>query len=304
MFGPFSGFAAFVWHALTGRRTIFVLLVWLAVGALAGLTGGPGAHPAEGVLVHVPAVLLPFVMWARGAKGPSLWATGLAVAAVGSLWAGGEGGRMRVEAGAETERYERPSISRPIVTHLGGIVRMRPDDAEHVALSLGAGTFDQGTARLSLVDGREQPLGPWRVRFHRGVPGQAPSIARIRAVAVGQTPQTLALRTGQSASLPDGATVALSELAADFGQGLGPAAQLQIQEGGSGRTDWFYVDSPDLDTRLGQGTWRFELTSVDASPALELDVHRVGNAWAAVGGWAVMVLVLFALAVRRAPEAV
>lgn len=304
MFGPFSGFAAFVWQTLTGRRTVFVLLLWLAVGALVGITAGPGEHPAEGVLVHVPAVLLPFALWARVPSGPTpLWAAGLAVAVVGVFFAGGDAGRMRVEPGAETEQYERPSISRPIITHLGGIVRMRPDDEQHIALSLGAGTFDQGTARVSLVDGREQRLGPWQVRFHRALPGKSPSVARIRALAAGQPPQTLSLRAGQSAPLPDGTIVTVAELAADFGQGLGPAAQLQIQEGQAVRSDWFFVDSPDLDARLGKGTWRFELAAVDAAPAVELDVHRAGNPFIAVGGWALMVLTLLALATRRGQEA-
>lgn len=304
MFGPFSGFAAAVWQVLTGRRTLFVLLLWLAVGAVVGVVAGPGEHPAEGVLVHVPALLLPFVWLARVATGIGrFWAAGAAVALVGTLFAGGEPGRMTVQPGAETESYLRPSISRPISTHLGGIVRMQADDESHIALSLGAGTKEQGTARLSLVDGREVRLGTWAVRHRRSLPGESPNLARVRALAAGQTPQSLTLRPGQSATLADGTAVSLVELAADFGQGLGPAAQLEIREGETTRTDWFFVDGPDLDARLGRGTWRFELAGVDAAPALELDVHRAGNPWIAVAGWGLMALVMLALATRRPTEA-
>jgi hypothetical protein len=304
MFGPFSGFAAAVWQVLTGRRTILILLSWLAVGAVVGVVAGPGEHPAEGVLMHVPALLLPFAWLARSISGVGrFWAAGAALALIGTLFSGGEAGRMTVQPGAETERYLRPSISRPISTHLGGIVRAQADDEHHIALRFGAGTQEQGSARLSLVDGREARLGPWAVRHRRSLPGESPNVARVRALATGQAPQSLSLRRGQSATLADGTVVSLVELASDFGQGLGPAAQLEIREGEASRVDWFFVDGPDLDARLGRGNWRFELAGVDAAPALELDVHRAGNPWVAVAGWGLMALVMLALATRRPTEA-
>jgi hypothetical protein len=305
MFGPFSGFALAVWQVLIGPRTLVVLLVWLALGAAAGLAAGPGAHPAEGVLLHVPGVLLPFVVLARFRTLPAtLFAAGLVVALVGVLLAGRDFGRLEVQPGAETEAYERPSVARPVRTHLGGILRTAAADERSMTLSLGAGTFEYGQAIVSRVDGREQSLGPWQVRFREVTPGRTPNQVRLRATAAGQPPQTLTLRAGGSATLPDGASVTVVALEPDYGQGLGPAAQLGIREAGTGatgRTDWFFVESPDLDARLGQGTWRFELMAVEAAPGWVVDVHRRGVPWVAAAGWGLMALALVLLAARR-PE--
>jgi hypothetical protein len=306
MFGPFSGFALAVWQVLTGPRTLVVLLLWLALGAAAGLAAGPGEHPAEGVLLHVPAVLLPFVVLARfRSAAAGMLAAGLAVALVGTWVGGRDFGRLEVQPGAETEAYERPSVARPVRTHLGGILRAAAEDDRSMTLTLGAGTFDYGQAVLSRVDGREQSLGPWQVRFREPMPGRTPNQIRLRATAAGQPPQTLTLRTGGAATLPGGATVSVVALEPDYGQGLGPAAQLNIREPGgpaAGRTDWFFVESPDLDARLGQGAWRFELASVDAAPGWVVDVHRRGVPWVAAAGWVLMALALLLLAARR-PEA-
>ncbi len=306
MFGPFSGFALAVWQVLTGPRTLSVLLVWLALGAAAGLAAGPGEHPAEGVLLHVPAVLLPFALLARfRSLAASLFAGGLVVALVGALLAGRDFGRLEVQPGAETEAYERPSVARPVRTHLGGIVRAAAGDENTMTVTLGAGTFEYGQALLSRVDGRERPLGPWQIRFLETMPGRTPNQARLRATAAGLPPQTLTLRAGGAATLPDGATVSVVALEPDYGQGLGPAAQLNVREPDgppAGRTDWFFVESPDLDARLGAGKWRFELTAVEAAPGWVVDVHRRGNPWIAAAGWALMALALVVLVARR-PEA-
>jgi len=303
MFGFYSGFALAVWQVLTGPRTPSILLIWLALGATAGLAAGPGEHPADGLLLHVPAVLLPFVLLARFRSSVGmLFACGLAVALVGSVLGGRDFGRLEVQPGAETESYDRPSVARPVRTHLGGIVRVAAGDENAYTVTLGAGTFEYGRSVLSRVDGREQPLGPWQIRFLETMPGATPNLARLRATAAGLPPQALTVRVGGAATLPDGATVSVVALEPDYGQGLGPAAQLNIRESegpAAGRTDWFFVESPDLDGRLGAGKWRFELTAVEAAPRWVVDVHRRGAPWVAAVGWGLMALALFIVVARR-----
>lgn len=300
MTGPFSGFAAYVWQILIGRRTPFILALWLAAGALLGLAAEPGQHPAEGLLLHAPAVLLPFVLWARSGVPHALVGAGLGVAFVGTLLAGGQPGLVTAQPGGETESYRRPTGARPVISHLGGILRTQIDDAEHASVRLGAGTVELGSARVRLDPGApEVPLGPWQVRFRRAVPGATPDLARVKATAEGQPPQELLLRSGTQASLPDGTTVALGKLAADYGQGMGPAAELTVTEGEKARTDWLYVDGKDLDKRLGEGKWRLELAAVEAAPGLELEIHRRGMPWAVAVGW--MLVAVGALGLGRRP---
>ncbi len=306
MSGLLTGFSTFVWQVLTARRTLLILLLWLGAGAVLGRLSAPGEHPAEGLLLHVPGALLPFAFWARFGlrdRAAALLGAGVAVALIGTLVAGGGFGSMTCDPTGSTESYNRPGVGRPVPVHLGGVLGVQADDESHVALRLAAGAVEMGLARVSLLDGREQTLGPWQVRYLKSVVGEAPSRVRVHATAEGQPPQDLLFRQGQQVRLPDATVVALTNLAADYGQGLGPAAELTITGENYHRADWYFVDAPDLDARLGTGKWRFEVQAIDPAQTIVVDVHHHGIPWAVAAGWA-MVLAALVWAGTRRTEAV
>ncbi|MSP74124.1 MAG: hypothetical protein EXR76_18480 [Myxococcales bacterium] len=292
-------FLEFVWSILRARHTPTLLSVCLTLSAVAGLYVPGGAHPATGVLVWAPAVLLPFAVWATSDRPSALWGAGLSLVIVGAMLNGAGAGLVRADARGVAESYLRDRGLRPVDVHLGGALTARLDGDDFVSLRLGTGPHEVAFARLPLSGGEEQSLGAFRVHLRGVRQGDEPSLARIRATRAGQPPTEHTLRAGETARLDEETQIVLERLESDSGQALGPAARIIVQGAGSlaagpgSRTDWIYLESPDLDARLGSGPWRFELLAVQGEPTFELGVRPEGSAWVAVVG---LVLMLFGLA--------
>lgn len=103
---PLRGPWATAWSVVASPWASWVLGWWVAIAALIGFATEPGGHPASGLLMQLPAVLLPFTVLARAlssARRPgyaAAWSVGLLVALVGAVFAGGAAGVASVGGGA------------------------------------------------------------------------------------------------------------------------------------------------------------------------------------------------------------
>ncbi len=300
--GPFGGFASAVWSALRAPWVPAVLAaVWLA-GAVVGLVSEPGTHPADSVLLHLPAALLPFALWARHGSGAGAMAgLGLGLALLGAGLSGPAAGTVEVGAGAPAEAYQVPMAGRGVDVALGGQLTAHVDTDDHVALRLGTPRHEVGSARLPLERGREAPLGPWRLHLHAVQPGDAPTLLRGFARRPAGERVEVALRVGQSMPLPDGATLTLDALDADYGKRLGAAARVTLDSAGSRRTDWVFLDAPDLDARLAPEGWSLEPTAIVSESKFVFGVRREGLGGIAVAGLALLAFALLARLRSQSP---
>ncbi len=293
--GPFGGFASAVWSALRAPWLPALLAaVWLA-GAVVGLVSTPGTHPADSVLLHLPAAILPFALWARHASGIGAMASlGLGLALLGVELSGPAAGTVEVGAGVPAEAYQVPMAGRGVDVALGGQLTGQVDADGHVALRLGTPRHEIGAARLPLDRGHEATLGPWRLHLHAVETGDAPTLLRGFARRPAGERVEVALRLGQSMPLPDGATLTLDALDADYGKRLGAAARVTVDAVGSRRTDWVFLDAPDLDARLVPDAWSVEPTAIVSEPIFVFGVRRAGLGGVALVGLALLALALLA----------
>lgn len=315
---PMRGPWAMVWAMLASPWTTWALGLWIALGAALGLAAagadgpptlggldllpGPGQHPASSLLLQLPAGLLVFTVLARRLNGTAaelrwtgVYCLGLATALAGGWLAGGEAGLASVGGARPTESYTRPISGRTAPAHLGGQLQARLT-AEGVALTLGVDGHPIGDARLPLDGVAEARLGPWAMYLADVAPGSEPAYARLKLTPrAGGEPVERAVRVGSAIALDDGTQIVATRLSPDFGQALGPAAQLRVQFEGGAETAWHFVDSPDLDARTGGGPWQVELLEVATEPRLELGVRRAGSTGAAMAGFGLMALALLGL---------
>ena len=110
----------------------------------------------------------------------------------------------------------------------------------------------------------------------------------------------LDLRAGETLPLADGVTLTLEGLEADYGRRLGAAARVSLDTNGQRRTDWVFLDAPDLVQRLAPGQWTIEPTSISADSSWVLGVRRSGIQWLAALGLALAAAAL--VAQRRVKE--
>lgn len=302
--GPWST----VFALLASPWATWVLLVWIAITALVGLTAVPGAHPAEGLGAHLPVALLPFTVLARAVAtggvrlAAGLWVAGLAVAAVGAVVAGSGAGLAEVGGPSVTESYLRPMAGQAVPVHLGGQLTRAAADGR-TQLRLGVPTVELATATLPPGEAAEVPLGPWAIHRHEARPGAEATVARLRLRPRAGEGETIerTLRVGDAFVTPDGVQILLRRLSPDFGRALGPAAQLTLSQGDDSETAWYFVEDPALDARVGRWPWIVELQAVDAGARLLLGVRRAGPVAPALAGWALMGLALLIGAVRKEP---
>ena len=301
MNGPLAGFASSVWRVLRAPRTPVVLVALWAAGAALGGLAPLGAHPAESVLLHIPAALLPFALMARAATlAERLLAVGVGLALLGAAQSGAELGEVRVGGVEPPEAYTAMLAGRQVPVALGGQLTARTDDAESLSLRLGTPKFEVASTQLPSSGEREVSLGPWRVHARGQRPNDAPS--RLRGVARGPNGERIALdlRAGETLPLADGVTLTLEGLEADYGRRLGAAARVSLDTNGQRRTDWVFLDAPDLDQRLAPGQWTIEPTSISADSSWVLGVRRSGIQWLAALGLALAAAAL--VAQRRVKE--
>lgn len=160
-------------------------------------------------------------------------------------------------------------------------------------MQLGVRGADTATALLPLDGTREAALGPWAVWLRSVAPGDEPAMARLRLTPrAGGDPVELRVRAASAAALPDGAQVSVVRISPDYGRALGPAAQVQVDSAAGNDLAWHFVDSPDLDRRVGRAPWVVELLAVETEPRLVLGVRRRGNSVVVMAGLAVMALAL------------
>ncbi len=292
-----SGIWLSTWRMLSHPNTTWGLLMLLGVGAAAGIATGPQGHPALGVAMQLPALLLPFAItaWALTAHGHAAapWSTGLLVALVGAALAGGTEAVVVVGGPAPAETATRVEGARLLPVHLGGQLTAR-GVAGAVELTLGVGTTTQAEATAS-ADGRAVKLGPWWARVADIRPGDDATVARLSwrpRETPDAPPQRVALRVGGGTSVGDGARVSLRRIARDYGGSLGPAAELDVTWPQGRERAWVFVDHPGLDVHAGTSPWVFELVAVEGEPRLELGVRRGAPAYVAMAGWGLMALVL------------
>lgn len=305
-------FLRWVFATLASPAAPVVLLVWLALAALWGLGAPHGAHPAHGALVQVPCVLLPFALLASaleqrasGLLARALVSTGLVVALLGAALAGGDAGVLETSgSGAVIESYDRLGGPAVVPAHLGGQLTVT-DGPGTLGLVLGTRGIELGRAELPKDGDAERSLGPWRVHVAGVEPGQGARVARLRvrprgADVVPATPD-LVLREGQAAPLPGDGQLIVERLSPDYGRALGAGALVTVVSGAERRSDWVFVDAPDLDERLGTGKYTVTLLELVAEPAYTLGVRRAGLHVVALVGWAVAAVgvLLFGLQRRR-----
>ena len=306
---PPMGFPGFVWTTLAAPATTAVLLLVIAAGAIVSLLAEPGQSAVTGPLVQVPVAFLPFAVWARAAgQGRiagtirALWALGLALAAGGAVFAGGQSGIALIDGGA-VEHYTRIAAGLPVDVHLGGVLRS-VENGGVLELELAVKRARMGSTSIPLDGSTEGRLGPWAVRVHRVEDGDVPTGLRFRLRprdADGQ-PIELMLRQGRQQTLDDGTRVAVEALSADYGRALGPAARLSVEWGEQETSGWHFVNQPDLDARVGRSPWIVEPMAVVASPRITLDVRRAGDHTIAMAGWALMILALVASVAMRSDD--
>ncbi|MCB9528503.1 MAG: hypothetical protein H6701_08945 [Myxococcales bacterium] len=293
---PLRGPWATAWAVLASPWTIWALGWWLAVAAIIGFTTEPGGHPASGLVMQLPAAMLPFAVLARALASDrlrvaGLWSAGVVVACVGAYFAGGAAGVASVGGAAPTEGYTRQLAGRAVQAHLGGQLTATPGP-DGIALRLGVKDDVLATANLPL-DGGEAALGQWAVWLRSLAPGDEPAAARLRLTPrAGGDPVELRIRALSAAALPDGSQVAVQRISPDFGRALGPAAQVQVDSESGSVQAWHFVDAPDLDRRIGDGPWAVELLAVETEPKVVLGVRRRGTAVGALAGLGVMALAL------------
>lgn len=300
---PLRGPWATAWAVVASPWTTWVLGWWVAIAAVLGFATAPGGHPAEGLLLQLPAALLPFSIAARAlTEGrrvlivAAAWGVGLALALGGATVAGGSAGVAEVGGARPTESYTRQLDGRAVEAHLGGqlTAALSPDG---VALRLGVRDRVQGEALLPLDGRAEATLGPWSVWLEDVAPGDEPAVARLRLTPrMGGEPVEMRVRTGSGAALPDGGQIMVMRLSADFGRALGPAAQVQLDGPDGAIQAWHFVDSPDLDARVGGGDWAIALLAVETEPRLTLGVRRRGSPLPTMAGLGLMVIALGAAA--------
>jgi len=293
MNGPLAGFASSVWRALRAPRTPVTLVALWAVGAVLGTSAPLGGHPAETVFLHIPAALLPFALMARAATwAERLVAVGVGLALLGAAQSGADLGEVQVGGVEPPEAYTAMLAGRQVPVALGGQLTARADDAERLSLRLGTPRFEVATAQLPTDGQREVQLGPWRVHARGQLQGDTPN--RLRGVARGPNGEhvTLDLRAGETLPLADGVSLTLEGLEADYGRRLGAAARVSIDAGGQRRSDWVFLDAPELDQRLAQGQWTVEPTSISADKAWVLGVRRSGVRWLGAFGLALAAIAL------------
>lgn len=296
---PLRGPWATAWAVVASPWTTWALGWWVAVAAVIGLASPPGGHPAEGLALQLPAALLPLTLAARALAEErrtlwiaAAWCLGLAVAIGGATLAGGAAGVAEVGGARPTESYTRRLDGRAVEAHLGGQLTAALT-AEGAALRLGVRDQIMGEAVLPLDGQAEAALGPWAVWLEDVAPGDEPAVARLRLTPrVGGEAVELRVRTGSGAALPDGTSVMVTRLSADFGRALGPAAQVQLDGPGGVVQAWQFVDAPDLDARIGRGDWAVTLLAVETEPRLTLGVRRRGDSTVALAGLGLMVLAL------------
>jgi len=302
MNGPLAGFASSFWRVLRAPRTPAWLASAWAVGAVFGASAPLGGHPAESVLLHVPAALLPFALWARAAtRAERLVAVGVGLALLGAAHSGADVGEVRVGGVEPPEAYTARLAGREVPVALGGQLTARADDAESLSLRLGTSRLEVAAAQLPTDGQREVQLGPWRVHAREQRQVEAPN--RLRGVARGPNGERVALdlRAGESLSLADDVRLTLEGLEADYGRRLGAAARVSIDAGAQRRSDWVFLDAPDLDARLAPGQWTVEPTSISADKAWVLGVRRSGVRWLAVIGLGLAAFALLAHARQKDP---
>lgn len=297
--GPWAG----AWAVLASPWTAFVAALGVAAAAIYGLTTAPGGHPAEGLLMQVPAVLLPFSLLARALDGGArrmwlvtAWCAGLALALLGAYLAGAQAGVAEVGFARPTENFERQVAGRTTKAHLGGQLTAQLD-GDAVALKLGTKEHVVGEARLPLTGTAETTLGPWAIHLRDVAPGDEAAVARLKLTPrAGGEAIEAAVRTGSGLSLPDGASLAVLRLSADFGRALGAAARIQIDHEKGNAVAWHFVESPDVDRRIGTSPWIVELLAIESEPRITMGVRRQGTTTVALIGWALMAGVLLAVA--------
>lgn len=299
---PMRGPWASAWAVIASPWLSWGLGLWLAVVAASGLWSPTGQHPAQGVLLQLPAALLVFTLVANHlAEHPArfrwamIYAAGLATALVGGWLAGGEAGVTEVGGARPTESYTRIVAGRKAQAHLGAQLQAQLTEGG-VGLTLAMKESHLGDAVLPLDGAAEVMVGRWAMHLADLAPGDEPAYARLKLTPrSGGDPILRAVRTGSATAMEDGTQIAVLRLSPDFGRALGPAAQLQIDYEGGTNTAWHFVDSPDLDTRVGISPWIVELTEVASEPRLELGVRRAGPMGVAVGGFGIMLLALLGL---------
>lgn len=293
---------ATAWAVVASPWTPWALGLWVAAGAAVGLVSEPGQHPASGLALQLPAALLVFALVARdlGAstarlRWAALYAAGLATALVGGWLAGGEAGMAEVGGARPTESYTRTISGRSAAAHLGAQLGATLG-ADGAALTLAMKEHHVGEAVLPLDGVREAKIGRWALHLVDVAPGDEPAYARLKLTPRGGgDPIERAVRTGSGAALEDGTQVAVLRLSPDFGRALGPAAQIQVDWEGGSATAWHFVDSPDLDARVGAAPWAIELVEVATEPRLVLGVRRDGPIGVALAGFGVMIAALLGL---------
>jgi hypothetical protein len=226
---------------------------------------------------------------------------GLGLALLGAGLSGPAAGTVEVGAGLPAEAYQVPMAGRGVDVALGGQLTGQVDADGHVALRLGTPRHEVGAARLPLDRGHEAALGPWRLHLHAIEAGDAPTLLRGFARAPAGERVEVALRLDQSTPLPDGATLTLDALDADYGKRLGAAARVTVDAVGSRRTDWVFLDAPDLDARLVPDGWSVEPTAIVSEPLFVFGVRRPGLGGVALAGLALLALAMLARLRRLGP---
>ncbi len=299
---PMRGPWASAWAVIASPWTTWGLGLWLALGAAMGLWSETGQHPAQGVALQLPAALLVFTLVASHLtasaarlRWAAVYAAGLATALVGGWLAGGEAGVAEVGGARPTESYSRIVAGRKAQAHLGAQLQAQLTEGG-VSLTLAMKENHLGDAVLPLDGVAEAQVGRWAMHLADLAEGDEPAYARLKLTPrTGGDPIERAVRTGSATAMDDGTQIMVMRLSPDFGRALGPAAQLQIDYEGGTNTAWHFVDSPDLDARVGISPWIVELTAVASEPRLTVGVRRAGPTGAALAGFGVMLVALLGL---------
>ena len=294
-------------NCLASPWTAWSILIWLGVQALVGLDTAPGQHPAYGVSVRLPAILLPFCVLARwsasGTKKDGLayvgCALGLLFAFGGTVSAGDTGGYASLGTAAPTERFIIQEAGHQVPVHLGAQVNV-VRGKEGVELALRTGNHEVDSGRITHKGGGETQIGPWSFYLRDINSGLEPVYAVLSLTPrAGGASVERTVRVGQAISLPDQTELSVLKLSGDFMSALGPAAQLRLDWAGQGDTSWHFVESPDLDERTGAAPWRVRVLRLDPEPRMTFGVRRAGSFWLAAFGWVLVGVSMFGFSGMR-----
>jgi hypothetical protein len=291
----FRGVWAWIDEILAGRGLVILASLCLVTGAIVGLQLPIGEHPGEGLWIRLPLAVVPLVIISSALGSDLIRRVASVFLAVG-IWCillGGwssEGTTGRLTVGSQkVEGFERTTIGRKVMIHMGTQVDGQVDDAQ-VKLSIGMTDSQVSKLVFSRHAKVEQTFGEHSLyldRVRRQNDAQV-AVLRVSDRATGKRTHVVTVPVGRPVVIPDGPRLTVEQIRNDFLSRLGASVQVDIQWDGGQDNAWHFSDAPDIDTRIGDGPWRIELLGLKGSETAQFGVRSLSNEFLVWVGWPLM----------------